>query len=121
MSERDSIEKMLREIRLYRGNFGDPAIDCVDFDPIDLLRLGDRELALGAGIALLVEFCSHIDNATYKDALLGMAAANIRSALAESLCQEYPRLQSALNAALRSESDLNLALREIYVEYLENA
>jgi hypothetical protein len=121
MNERNSIERMLEEIRNYGGNFGDPVVEHIDFEPLELINSGDAQLAIGAGIALLVEFCSHIDNSTYQDALSGKAADNIREALSEQSLQRYPEIFHAGQAALNSEMAFNSALERVYREYVANA
>ena len=121
MSVEDSIKNMLEEIRRYRGNFGDPIVEHVDFNPLDVLRTLNTKISLGAGIALLVEFSSHIDNATYSDALKGAAAQRIRSAIAESLCKEHPLIVRAFTAALESEGAFKKALIPVYAELVANA
>lgn len=121
MSVEESIKSMLQEIRRFGGNFGDPIVDCVDFNPLNVLRTLDTKLSLGAGIALLVEFSSHIDNATYPDALKGAAAKSMRSAIAESLCQNHPLIVRALVAAFESEGAFKEALIPVYAELVADA
>jgi hypothetical protein len=121
MNERSSMERMLQEIRNYSGNFGDPVVDHIDFAPLELINSGDAQLAIGAGVALLVQFCSHIDNSTYQDALSGKAADNIREALSEQTLQRYPEIFYAGQAALKSELAFNNALEKVYREYVANA
>jgi len=121
MKERSSIERMLGEIRNYGGNFGDPIVDLIDFAPLELIRSDDAQLAIGSGIALLVEFCSHIDSSTYRDALAGKAADNIREALSKPHLQKYPEIFCAGLAALDSEEAFKSALEKVYREYVANA
>lgn len=120
MSVEESIKNMLAEIRLYGGNFGDPIVEHIDFSPLEVLRTLNAKVSLGAGIALLVEFSNHIDNATYSDALKGVAAKNISSAIAGSLCQEHPLIVRALIAALESEDAFKTALIPVYAELVAN-
>lgn len=119
MTIRRSIQKMFNEIRNYSGNFGDPIVEHIDFSPLEVLRSADHELAIGAGIALLVEFQNHSDNATYEDALEGKEADNIRTALSENLCLGYPSIELALNAALLSEESFKEALVKVYRDYIK--
>jgi hypothetical protein len=112
---------MFEEIQNHSGNFGDPVVEHIDFSPLEVLRSGDSQFAIGAGIALLVEFQNHADNATYEDALEGKSAKNIQTALSEKLCMDYPVIDRALNAALQSEVSFNDALSEVYIAYVKNA
>ncbi len=121
MNERISIDRMLQEIRNYEGNFGDPIVDHIGFTPLELINSNDAQLAIGGGIALLVDFCSHMDNSTYQDALASKAADNIRVALSGQALQRYPALFYAGQAALDSEMAFNSALERVYREYVENA
>ncbi|MCB1755616.1 MAG: hypothetical protein KDJ38_08840 [Gammaproteobacteria bacterium] len=121
MNERSSIEIMLQEIRNYGGDFGDSIVDYIDFDPLQVDISDDAQLAIGAGIALLVEFCSHIDNSTYLDALAGKGADNNRSALSKCTLQRFPSIIDAMKAALESESVFNNALKKVYRDYVAHA
>ncbi|WKD48214.1 hypothetical protein [Microbulbifer spongiae] len=114
-----SIETMLEEIRNYSGNFGDPIVDCIDFNPIEVLASGDTSYTIGAGIALLVKFASHIDNATYQDALSGGSAKAIQQAINNNYCVQQPVLFNALTSALVSGKTFNQALNKVYSEYVQ--
>lgn len=114
-----SIETMLEEIRSYSGNFGDPIVYCIEFDPIKVLASREQNHTIGAGIALLVNFASHIDNATYLDALSGEPAKAIQQAINNSYCAQQPVLFNALTSALVSEEAFNQSLNKVYSEYVQ--
>lgn len=113
-----SFKEIVSEIINYNGNFGDPIIDHINFDPLELLKNGDKRIELGAGIGLLVNFTSHVDNATFSDALAGKSANDLRQALDSNYCVNYPFLVEAFEMALRSEIDLHQGLKKLYEEYL---
>ena len=114
-----SIDAMLEEIRNYSGNFGDPIVDLIDFNPLEILASGNPESSVGAGIALLVNFSNHVDNATYQDAKLGKAALEIQSAITSGYCSGKVTLFNAFKSALVSETAYNQALKEVYFEYVQ--
>ena len=114
-----SIETMLEEIRRYQGNFGDPIVDCVEFNPIEVLQTGEDNHTIGAGIALLVNFANHVDNATYQDAMTGEAAKAIQQAIDGDFFIKQPTLFSALKSTLMSEKAFNRGLSDVYVQYVQ--
>ena len=118
MNFKTSIETIFTEIRNYNGNFGDPIVECINFNALELLASRNTSYDLGAGVGLLVNFSSHIDNATYEDAMHGQAASEIKTAIAKAYCGSYPALQRAFEAALESESKFRLALNVVYKEYI---
>ncbi len=120
MTTADSIAKIFEEIRSYSGNFGDPIVALIDFNPIEVLRSGDKRLELGAGVALLVEFQNHIDNANYVTALKGVEIRDIQKALVAEFCREYPLITKAFIAASVSEEHWHEALIQVYCEHIKN-
>jgi len=119
MNERDSIERMFSEIRSYGGNFGDPIVDLVDFNPIDVLKDEVESFQIGAGVGLLVNFASHIDNATYEDASQSIAAEELKVAIHEKYCKQYTSVYFAFCAAFESEVEFNVALSEVYRNHVQ--
>ena len=114
-----SIENLLAEIRIYHGSFGDPVVDLVDFNPLDILATGQDRYSIGAGIALLVNFSSHIDNACYDDAISGSAAHEIEEAINKGYCSMHAELLAAFKSALHSEKSYKTALSKVYVAYVQ--
>ena len=114
---------MLGEIRLYGGNFGDPIVDTVDFDATKILesKPSEEKVLIGAGIALLVEFCSGIDNSTYEAALGTKEHRALSSAQANGWFVDHPVIEKALRAASISEEEFLSSLKDVYVTYVDVA
>jgi len=120
MSIEASIKAMYSEILDYSGNFGDPIVSCITFDPIKVLEEHPlREIQIGAGIALLVEFTSAIDNSTYESALKGSTAKNINTALENEYCKNIPEVYSAFKLSAKSEKDFLHSLVTVYFKYVQ--
>ena len=118
MNINTSIDNIFTEIVNYNGNFGDPIAEHIDFDPLEVLQNGTSEYQVGAGIGLLVNFVSHIDNSTYEGALKREAALKIRSAIKQGLCSDHNTLFKAFSSALTSEASLYESLNKVYSEYV---
>lgn len=117
-----SIDRMLQEIRLYNGNFGDPIVDLVDFDPIEVLEGAPErnEIVVGAGIALLVEFCSAIDNSDYASVLGTKEHRALSQALSNGWFAHLPHIEQAMRSAFVSEPEFLSALLDVYAAHVAN-
>jgi hypothetical protein len=114
-----SINDMYSEILEYSGNFGDPIVDNVTFNPIAVLKeYPSREIEIGAGIGLLVEFTSSIDNSTYENALKGKNGKNIKLALHHEFCKDIPEIYSAFKLAGDSEEAFLHSLADVYFKHV---
>ena len=119
MNIKDSIENIYREISLYSGNFGDPIVDLIDFNPIEIFRSNNDVLNPGVGIALLVLHVSNIDNSTFEDAQKHGVAQDIKEVLDQGYCRKFTKLEVAFSKALQSEILMNEALEEVYRIYVQ--
>lgn len=113
------INKLFSEIIKYNGNFGDPVVDFVDFDPIEMLESKRNGIELLAGVGLLVNFSSHIDNTTYEDALQGKGAKDIKISIAQGYCSKYPEIFLAFNCVFVSELKYQNQLEVVYNKYIK--
>lgn len=120
MDIQQSIQRMFEEIRSYRGNFGDPIVDIIDFDPTKILQSNPKqeEILIGTGIALLVEFSSCIDNSDYQTAVDSKEFRALQNALINRWFANFPIIETAFKCATSSESEFNSSLQEIYRKYV---
>ena len=113
-----SISCMFEKLSKYPGNFGDPIVEAVDFDPIEVLTTNNRNLEVGAGIALLVNFCNDIDNSTYKSAIKGVSFKQIQEAIDRDFCSRHKPIIRAFHASSQSEDMFYKALSRVYSSYV---
>lgn len=117
-----SIRKMYSEIKNYSGNFGDPIVEYVDFSPLDYIDIKfPTEVRVGAAVGLIVEFCSHADNATFSDAQKGKYSSSIVFVLSQNCYKDFPEISKALESTQTTEEKLNESLASIYKLYIKNS
>ena len=116
-----SIRNMYEEIITYSGNFGDPIVNSVDFMPLDYIdQRFSIEIRIGAAIGLIVNFCSHADNATFAEAQKGKASSDIVFALSKNAYRESPEITKALQATQNTENELKESLVNVYNLYVKS-
>lgn len=122
MDLNSQIENMLNEIIDYGGNFGDPIATEFSFDPLSTLQQAEPNsvVALGATIALLVNFTVCIDQSSYQAALESKAAQDVKRFKNMAKISKYPFIISALSALNESETSFKKVLIEVYSNYVEN-
>ncbi len=115
-----SIQNIYCEINNYSGNFGDPIVEFVNFNPLDYVdRHFPAEIRIGAAIGLIVNFCSHADNTTFSDAQKGSFSDAILLVITKNWYQDLPEINRALKATQNTEKELKHELKNIYNLYIK--
>jgi len=115
-----SINKIFEEINNYSGNFGDPIVEHVDFNPLDYVGFQESgEVRLGAAIALLVNFSSEVDNSTFSNAQNGKVSQDIAFVIEGGFYKDAPEIHSALKSSRKSEKEFYDNLKNIYHIYVK--
>ena len=109
---------MFDKLSEYPGNFGDPIAEAVDFDPIEVLKTNNEDFEVGAGIALLVNFCNDIDNSTFESAIRGVSFKQIQEAIDRGFCSRHKPIIRAFHASSQSEDVFYNALSSVYSRYV---
>lgn len=110
------INKMYQEIVSYSGNFGDPIIDTINYDPfkvIDDPNLSDFQKE-GVFIAILSWAMTVIDSSGHTDALKGDVAGKVKAVLHNHERSMPQTIQKAFKAFFVSEEVLVEAFGDIY-------
>lgn len=118
MTLRSSIRRMYQEIVSYGGNFGDPIAEFVDFDPLPIVRDSgeDQWVRCGAAVALLVNFCSSLDNTAFDVAKGSREYRQLRLALEQGLLADFLPIQVAVTSISGGELAFYSSLADVYAQ-----
>jgi hypothetical protein len=115
-----SIQRMLEEIVTYNGNFGDPVVQFVDFEPLVVLKEETNPfLRFGAAIGLLVNFEAAIDNSDLESAIQRKEYYELKVALDKELLSEFPLIAEAAKRAGEGEQVFATSLAAVYTGYIK--